>query len=780
MLSDVFGAKDIHSTTDTMEKEEARVISLPQPPKYSRYRSVRNAAAAKVPSPSPKPLHSQSIDGVGRSVSRYKKPRAATAPSGSEPVPIVKKAYLPQGSSPANDNGITSSIQDLETESSSGTEDYTSEDVKPRLSNKAQQEAYDILNGRSPHARTPAHSKTSGTESKDKYQKRPEISKIKTNQSYDSSTSGSTSAKVNNASMLSDPPTSRLKKEPVHPSAGSTVLQPAILGFDAPKSAINAGIRQVVVQCYEASISLPITLTSTPTDVLSSASEALCQKIDPSSHILLESFKQVGLERPLRHYEHIREVMNSWDRDDQNTLLIIPASTEGKDDHLEIQSVPRAQPGETSVGIYHSQKPGVWEKRWATLRSDGQVLVAKQKGTEGRNICHISDFDIYMPTSRQLKKLKPPRKYCFAIKSQQKSAMFLNTVNFVHFFATKDRAVASAWYQAVQGWRSWYLVHEMGLGQGTGSVKNSSTNISNHQRTASTASTPHHVRPTKPHFSEGFSGPDPTIVTSPTSIYTTGKGSPLHHFNNRGGPPLSYPRKLTKDSTTGAATTRNRGQSVIQIQRSGLQATEDPFLADGLLGKAYGHRQRALQAELDAQEDNSPSQSTNSNFKPLVELPPRDANPGLQHLQKSHGFTLDQVPANGLIDAVTNPEKASIAPPATTGHVWQPSIDRQQQMPGSVRRKTGDEQDQPTEPAFTGRGLLARAEDGQGGRRQGKGVACGDRAATEPLLELERERAFAQGSLLESVERMRGEEERGPVIERAKVREVFTRTGEAR
>src|SRR5205809_7638824 len=41
--------------------------------------------------------------------------------------------------------------------------------------------------------------------------------------------------------------------------------------------------------------------------------------------------------------------------------------------------------------------------------------------------------------------------------------MFLNTANFVHYFTTDDAKLATQWYKAIQGWRSWYLVNKMGV-----------------------------------------------------------------------------------------------------------------------------------------------------------------------------------------------------------------------------------------------------------------------------------------------------------------------------
>ncbi len=203
--------------------------------------------------------------------------------------------------------------------------------------------------------------------------------------------------------------------------------------------------------------------------------------ISTSTAILLESYTQLGLERRIRRYEHIRDVMNSWDRDTQNALIIENSDSPKFDTDLETSSVPKEAPSDVTVYMYHSQKPGKWTKRYITLMSTGQVFISKKAAAkpsdkDSVNICHLSDFDIYTPTPQQLRKtLKPPKKHCYAIKSQQKTTMFLNTENFVHFFNTDDEILAEKWYAAVQRWRSWYLVTQMGEGKKTTKTKATTT-----------------------------------------------------------------------------------------------------------------------------------------------------------------------------------------------------------------------------------------------------------------------------------------------------------------
>lgn len=245
----------------------------------------------------------------------------------------------------------------------------------------------------------------------------------------------------------------------------TTPAAPSMPKFDAPVSAVNAGERRVSVKCKEAHITVSITPSTTTKDILSSASVCMSEPIDAQTAVVLESFSQLGLERPLRRYERIRDVMNSWDNDTQNHLFIMAAG-DCAAPGLQVSDAPNQQPLGTTVHIYHSRNPGKWDKRWLRLREDGQITTSKHESSiDSTNICHLSDFDLYSPTTKQIKKLKPPKKLCFALKSQEKSSMFLDAVNFAHFFCTKDKDVADRWYQAVHSWRSWYLVNMLGEGQ---------------------------------------------------------------------------------------------------------------------------------------------------------------------------------------------------------------------------------------------------------------------------------------------------------------------------
>ncbi|KAL7937075.1 hypothetical protein V8C35DRAFT_214944 [Trichoderma chlorosporum] len=238
---------------------------------------------------------------------------------------------------------------------------------------------------------------------------------------------------------------------------------------DAPISAINGGERRITVRCFSSTINLEVNAETTPEDILIAAAAQTRHEIDVETSIVIECYDTLGLERRMRRYEHVRDTMNSWDRDQDNSLLVMPCDAPGDDDSLELSSVPQTDepaPGFT-IQLYHSPRPGKWSKRFVTLLSTGQMFASKRADAQAADkdstsLCHLTDFDIYKPKESEVKRhLKPPKKICYAIKSQQKTVVFPNGENFVHFFCTDDAAVAQRFFNQVHAWRSWYIVNKI-------------------------------------------------------------------------------------------------------------------------------------------------------------------------------------------------------------------------------------------------------------------------------------------------------------------------------
>jgi len=333
----------------------------------------------------------------------------------------------------------------------------------------------------------------------------------------------------------------------------------------------------------------------------------MSQDISPSAAILLESYTQLGLERRIRRYEHIRDIMNSWDRDTQNALVIQNSDCPNFDNDLEASSVPSIAPKDITVFMYHSQKPGKWSKRYITLLSTGQIYMSKKKDIkptdkDAQSLCHLSDFDIYTATPQELRKnLRPPKKHCYAIKSQQRTTMFESTTNFVHFFCTEMEEIAEIWYNSVQRWRSWYLVNKMGEGRNVSTTKK----IELVKRSTTRAGAAHRVK-----------------VSVDEDPYTIGSFKPLIDVDRFVGPepdhdsedenrPLQIPFHLRNGIPNPPRAEKSRYPPAVSYRLPPEPETEE-FAASGLLGRTYSQRQNAVR-ERESSEKNM--------FQPPAELP---------------------------------------------------------------------------------------------------------------------------------------------------------------
>lgn len=366
--------------------------------------------------------------------------------------------------------------------------------------------------------------------------------------------------------------------------------------------------QRVLVRCKQSSINLPITPETTPVELIYSSANIMSHHLVPSTAVLLESYTQLGLERRVRRYEHIRDIMNSWDRDTQNALLITNPDSSDFDQDLEASSVPTEAPGDVTVPLYYSQKPGKWSKRYVTLLSSGQMFASKKVAATMSNkdtlpICHLSDFDIYTPTPQHTRRdLKPPKKHCYAVKSQQKTTMFLSTVNFVHFFSSDDITIAEKFHNAVQRWRSWYLVNKMGegkkekLGKKTIEVSEKlgrSGARGGHKIMMSVDESPYTIgtfsslmnmdrfaaKPEAPKADEYDSEDENKPRQIPSHLRKNVSVPPSPRENKRGPPPVAY--KIPPEA-------------------------ENEFSSSGLLGRTYSHRLKLQKERDDAIQESGP------------------------------------------------------------------------------------------------------------------------------------------------------------------------------
>lgn len=528
----------------------------------------------------------------------------------------------------------------------------------------------------------------------------------------------------------------------------------------------------------------------------------------------LEWFKKVDIKRPLRNYEHVRDIMNSWDFDEQNELIIVDSAIDGIDqDELLSYGVPDKRPDGMSCIINYSSRPGKWSKRWLLLRPDGQLVMAKnEKSKDQENVCHLTDYDIYHVTQSKMARVKPPKKLCFAVKSLQKSNIFADESQYVHFFCTNDKPTANTFWKALQSWRSWYLKYQKGEGlkksPATKKVLDGAVlpGAASHSRGESVGS--HYQLGT---FTSLIDMNDFNKTLDEIEVHKPGEypdDAPLSRLGSQAmhsrkmsvrakqPPPIS--RGLAAHATNNTSEDR-RQNSMTQSFKS---QDEETFSSGGLLGRTYTARQKAAQDREEKQNgafiegpslisnmdrialqgdsglnrssstrSNNHHRRTSSDIRrtaskripglpqPLIDLTPQ-YRPPPQFAKQGKGYH-PGAGAGPLVESATSMEEAIQVPSSTD---WR-ARPRPTYGPGTHERtKSLKGRGEPLaahtfnnhsgapeddREAFTG-GLLSQAGYAQGHATKGRGVMDGSKARG-PMLDFGDEKQFQSGSLLANI-----------------------------
>lgn len=120
---------------------------------------------------------------------------------------------------------------------------------------------------------------------------------------------------------------------------------------DAPVSASNHGERRVRIQCGKKFIELPFTPTTSTLQLIRSTATVMSECPDPRTAVMYEDFTKCGVQRPLRMYEPVRNVVNSWDADTQHSLLIVPSDA-GLNNELYKDFAPKERYVGSSIPKY--------------------------------------------------------------------------------------------------------------------------------------------------------------------------------------------------------------------------------------------------------------------------------------------------------------------------------------------------------------------------------------------------------------------------------------------
>ncbi|SPO28511.1 uncharacterized protein UTRI_04908 [Ustilago trichophora] len=170
--------------------------------------------------------------------------------------------------------------------------------------------------------------------------------------------------------------------------------------------------------------------------------------------VVFDCSAQLGIERPLREYEMITDVVNV--RAHPKTDFFLIKRTE-LSPYLSIRSVPTSSPALAGY-VYVQDRKKKWNKRWLELRDHGLYHAKNEKGKDETSICQISTFDVYLVDAGAV---KMPKANGFALRSQDPITMFEKPdQDYIHYFCLTDAAAHRDWVRAILNARTYILRQE--------------------------------------------------------------------------------------------------------------------------------------------------------------------------------------------------------------------------------------------------------------------------------------------------------------------------------
>lgn len=168
--------------------------------------------------------------------------------------------------------------------------------------------------------------------------------------------------------------------------------------------------------------------------------------------VLYDVCADLGIERPMREYELISEVIAL--RSNAQSDYFVMKKTELAP-YLSLKNIPNSSAAVAGWIYYQDNHRNKWNKRWLELRENCLYIAKTEKGKDESLLCSLSSFDLYLTDSNRF---KAPKLHSFALRSQDSINMFESPeVDYAHYFATSDAGAARHWITAILNARTFVL-----------------------------------------------------------------------------------------------------------------------------------------------------------------------------------------------------------------------------------------------------------------------------------------------------------------------------------
>ncbi|KAJ1515692.1 hypothetical protein HMI56_002112 [Coelomomyces lativittatus] len=160
---------------------------------------------------------------------------------------------------------------------------------------------------------------------------------------------------------------------------------------------------------------------------------------------LFELFNDMHLERPLKEWELVMQVLKSWEPMTKNVLILRKYNYSQS---LSVDALKQYYPP-IQGSLYLETKKGSFKKSFFELNPDKYAVYIRKKNSQPFELlCTLFEMDIYTSIAH---KKKQPTPYSFAIKSMARKSMFEDAqLGYVYYFCADSVEHMKEWVLALR------------------------------------------------------------------------------------------------------------------------------------------------------------------------------------------------------------------------------------------------------------------------------------------------------------------------------------------
>ncbi|GAA5899260.1 uncharacterized protein JCM6883_005161 [Sporobolomyces salmoneus] len=159
---------------------------------------------------------------------------------------------------------------------------------------------------------------------------------------------------------------------------------------------------------------------------------------------LWEVWQSMGLERPIREYELVNDVVKSFDGD--SAVFVLRRTTLWPILSAHARMHPVAP---KTAQVQLELKKGKWSKRFLELKGETLSYSKSDKMKDSSILSQLSNFSVFYVDEPTAQRLKAPKPFVFALKSRLTRAHFEEVSQYCNFVSVKSAVELENWISTI-------------------------------------------------------------------------------------------------------------------------------------------------------------------------------------------------------------------------------------------------------------------------------------------------------------------------------------------